>query len=343
MGGQSELKAWATEHMKGIENTLFPSFTLDMSDLDVDAVRWDVRQTIAHGFKATLCAPSGQRPEEFKRFVEVVVDEAGEDLMVSIPLEFDTMDLNFEMLRYAERVGCHSVLLGFPPSFRPTSEQEILDVTRQMCEATNLPVVLYATHKFNFERFHPSGFPPDLLARMAQIPNTVGIKVGILMADYVFEVLRRCGDDILVQCPWDRWVPMLVTEYGTQWMGAGPYEVFQSPEKPYLVRMFDLLLTGKTDDAMQIYWKLTPVRMTFEKQFMPSHGPAVYNVTQHKYYQWLVGGNGGVTRQPVMKMYQHEMEENKRALRAIGIEPRQPDEEFYPGRRNYARLEESRA
>jgi hypothetical protein len=60
-----------------------------------------------------------------------------------------------------------------------------------------------------------------------------------------------------------------------------------------------------------------------------------YHWTRFKYYQWLTGGNGGLTRQPSMKMHRHEMEMTKAALFQIGIQPRQTDDEFFTGRVNF--------
>ena len=134
---------------------------------------------------------------------------------------------------------------------------------------------------------------------------------------------------------------MMVLGFQQQWMGAGCYEVFQSPEKPYLVEYFKLLREGKVDAAMEIYWMLTPARVIFEQQFTPTAMLGTYNWTQQKYYQWCVGGNGGLTRQPSMKIHQHEMESTKMAFRMIGIDPREPDEEFYVGRLNFAKMRKS--
>ena len=95
------------------------------------------------------------------------------------------------------------------------------------------------------------------------------------------------------------------------------------------------------DKAFEIYWKLTPVRGMFEQQFMPTAMLGTYNWPLQKYYQWLVGGNGGYTRQPCMKIHQHIMEPTKFGLSMIGIIPRQPDEEFYYGRMNYEKMKKS--
>jgi hypothetical protein len=74
---------------------------------------------------------------------------------------------------------------------------------------------------------------------------------------------------------------------------------------------------------------------------MPTVGLGTYHFPQQKYYQWLVGGNGGYTRQPVMKMYTHEMREARNAMKAIGLTLRESDDEFYVGRLNYAKLQKS--
>lgn len=38
-----DLKLWAKEHLRGVENTLLPSFTPDLAALDEEGIRHDVR------------------------------------------------------------------------------------------------------------------------------------------------------------------------------------------------------------------------------------------------------------------------------------------------------------
>ncbi|MFC2045715.1 dihydrodipicolinate synthase family protein [Chloroflexota bacterium] len=337
---KSGLKKWARENMKGVENELLPSFTVDLSELDEAGIRLDVQQSIKHGFFSMLCTcECGLTFEEAKRFVEIAADEAKDKIFVSTTLLFDSLDKNREMLKHAEEVGCDSVLFGYQPNYRPDTEEEIYQLTKEMLEKTNLAITLYPHPQYNFERFHPSGFPPKLLDRMADIDNVVAIKVGEpgLMA----ECVRLLGSRLLVSCPIERWLPLNYLTFGQQWIGAGPYEVMQSPEKPYMVEYFNLMMKGEMDKAMEIYWSLTLPRVMFEQQFMPSQMLGTYNWTQHKFYQWLVGGNGGFTRQPCMKLYQHDMEATRMAFRMVGITPSENDEEFYVGRANYTKLQKS--
>ena len=337
---KSELKKWAKGNFKGVENVLMPSFTPDLSELDEEGIRWDVQQSINHGFFSTLCAcEAGLTFAEAKKFVEIVADEAKGKILVAVTLLFDSLEKNMEMLKHAEHVGCSHVLLGFPANFYPKSEEDIYKVAREMADATNLAIVLYPSPHFNFERFHASGYNPRLLARMAEFDNTIAMKCGEpgLLADCA----RLFGDKVLVSSPVERMLPLLYQAYKQQWMGAGCYEVLQSPEKPYLVQYFNLLLEGKWDEAMDIYWMLAPARIFFEQQFNPTAMLGTYNWTLHKFYQWCVGGNGGFTRQPSMKIHQHEMEMTRMGFRMIGIEPNTNDEEFYMGKMNYARYMKS--
>lgn len=335
---RSELKPWAREHLRGVQNCLFPSFTADMSALDEEGIRWDVQQSIRHGFFATCCTTeAGLSFEEALRFVSIVAEEAAGKLLVSAVAMFDTIEQNIAFLQAVATRGADMALVGYPPGWRPADADEVLRATRRMCEASDLPVVVYPSHKYSFGRFHPAGFPVELLERLVEIDSVAAVELALLEPGFIYETFRRVGDVVPVNCPWERWVPLLVGTYGQQWMGPGAYELFQSPEQRNLVEYFAQLQRGEVDRAMETYWRLTPARMTFERQFMPTQAIGTYHWPQQKYYQWLVGGNGGYTRQPVMRLYQHDMDDARNAVRALGIEPAENDEEFFVGRAAYAR------
>ena len=223
---KSEMKQWSKKHMKGVENTLFPSFTPDMKRLDEAGIRWDVQQSIKHGFFSMMCATeTGLTLDEAKQFVAIAADEAGDDILVTVSLILDTFADNMALLRHAEKVGVDGILLGYPPNFRPNSSEEIYEVTKQFCDATNMHVTLYPSPHFHFNRFHNSGFPLDILQRLVEIENVVAIKVGEL--GMYADMHRLVGDKVLLGCPVERYAPLLVQGFGMQWMGAGCYEVFQ--------------------------------------------------------------------------------------------------------------------
>ncbi|MDM0032390.1 dihydrodipicolinate synthase family protein [Variovorax sp. J22P271] len=334
---RAELKPWARERLRGIQNLLFPSYLADFSGLCEEGIRRDVEQSIRHGFVSTHCATeAGLTFDEAKRFVEIVADAAKGRILVSTTAMFDTLDRNVEFLKHAEKVGCDLALVGYPPSYYPPSPDDVERATLQMLEAAQVGFILYPSFKYNFARFSAGGFPLDVLERLARHQRVVAVLCAITEPAYVSECFERCAEHALVQCPWERWFPLAVTRYGQQWAGPGAYEIFQSPDEPRLVNYFRQLLDGQRDEAMESFWRLTPARLLFEKQFMPTQMLGTYHWPQQKYYQWLTGGNGGYTRQPVMRMQQHEMDEARSAVRALGIVPPDNDYEFFVGRVQYA-------
>ncbi len=336
---RDELKQWAWQHLRGIENTIYPSFTPDLSQLDEEGIRLDVQQSIRHGFASTLVAcETGLSFDEAKRLVSIVADEARGKIGVAVTLLFNSIEENIAMAQHAEKEELHTALLGYPFNFYPKTTEQVYEVSRQVCEAApELGIMLYPSHKFNLMRLTPMGFPIDVLERLTDIPNVVGCKIGVQEPGFKYEAFYNLADKVVIQDPWERWWPLLTRGFKLQYVGAGAYEMFQSPEKPYLVNMFNLLLEGKYEEAMKIYWMLTPVRMVFEKQFMPTQMIGTYHWPQMKFYQWLSGGNGGFTRQPVMKLTQYEMDEARDVLRAIGIQGKENDEEFFVGKSQYAK------
>lgn len=335
---RAELKDWAKERLRGVQNLLLPSFNADFTTLDDEAIRRDVEHSIAHGFVSTHCATeAGLSFAEARRFVEIVVEAAKGRLLVSATAIFDTVPRTIEFIRCLGEIGCDLVLIGYPPGYYPADTEDIARVTQAMCDAAEIGVVLYPNFKYNFARLQRGPFPLDVLARAVRHPNVVGVLNAVIEPGFVSECFEACSEHALVQCPWERWFPLAVTKYGQQWAGPGAYEMFQSPEQRLVVDYFAQLLDGQRELAMRSYWRLTPVRLVFEKQFMATQMLGTYHWSQQKYYQWLTGGNGGYTRQPAMRLLQHDMDEARDAVRAVGLAASDNDAEFFVGRSLYAR------
>ncbi len=345
---RKERKAWARDALRGIENVTMPSFTSDFRELDEEGIRWDVRVAKEHGFFSTMCAcETGLTTEENKRFLTIVADEAGADLHVSFTLLNDSFEESVALLEHAESVGVSHALLGYPQTFRPHSPVDIYEATARLAEASNLGLVMYATDKFDFVRFHPSQVPFDAYDRIADIPNVIAMKVGFVDPAMTFEALRRFNDRVLVNVgtPWLMGLfPLLHREYGVQWFGGGSWEFWQSPEKPYVVEYYDLVAQGRYDEAMKLYFRLAPATGLAMRESIGRGGDiGMYNWPMGKYVSWTVGGNGGLTREPAMRLAPQAMQMRKMALRSIGIEPPVSDDEFYVGKAAYRRQQAGNA
>ena len=126
---RSEMKKWAKQHLRGIENCTFPSFTPDLQELDEEGIRHDIRQAIKHGFVSTLLTlEAGVTFEEAKRFVTIATDEAKDKIGVGVTLIFNSIEQNIAMAQHAAKAGAHTALLGYPFTFYPQTPEEIYEV-----------------------------------------------------------------------------------------------------------------------------------------------------------------------------------------------------------------------
>ncbi len=340
---RTEQKEWARQHFKGFETILMPSFTPDFKSLDEEGIRLDVRQSIAHGFFSVFPSTAGLSPDETKRMLEVCADEAKGKISVALPIARKTVAESTEILHFGEKIGCDHVFLGFPQSPEYGTEESLVKYIRQFADATDLGICLWAMDGSQYQKFHPSNVPMGALDKLADVPNVVALKIMTgLDPAAVFEIYERLGKRLLVGSVQLNMAPLLVKEYGMQWSGAWTVEALQSPEKPYAVDFLNYLMKGKTDQAMKAYWQLLPAYHTLLEVIVPLFKANVHSGAVLKYHQWCVGGNGGYLRPHTGPAEETDVTPKQRemiraAFKAIGIEPRQNDEEFNVGRMAYAR------
>jgi 4-hydroxy-tetrahydrodipicolinate synthase len=337
---KSEAKSWAKEKMKGIEVPIFPSFTPDLRELDEEGIRFDVNQIYANGFTSIMAAPEacGMTFEERKQFVKIVSAEAQGKMCVSATVLQDTVEEDIEMLHHMEKVGCSHVALGHPVQYYPRSPEDIYGQYKYMANNTNLAISFYPGRMHTLH-FHPSFFPPDVMVKIAELPNVVAMKItgGASSNILTIQAFELCGDKILVSDPMpDRWF-YTIPKYGQQWAGAGPFYGMQTPEKPFMVRMFNLLVKGQIKEAMDVWWEMSRPSGSGGGLSDSYFHQGIVTAMNDKYAHWCCGGNGGTIRQPTGRLYDYQKDAIRAGLKAIGITPREPEEEFYVGRVNYAK------
>jgi 4-hydroxy-tetrahydrodipicolinate synthase len=341
---KSEAKEWARKNYHGLDGAVAPSFTPDLLDLDEEGIRWDVRHNIRKGMFSVLCETmiAVMTFEERKRFMEIVCDEAKGKILVSVTTGIDDIEQDIELLKHFEKVGGTHVLFGYPANFYARNEEEIYQITRKICDSVNLCIDLWPKPLFDFGRFHPSQFNPYLVARIAEIPNVVAAKVYI--ADgfgKMAQIHHLVGDQILQQSGEPEEWPITIPKYNQQWAGPGKYVIYDGEDftESRIVKLFNLFRQGEFDKAMDLFWELSPVHMKAMKVALYQSGGGYLGI---KYLDWLAGGNGGLFRQPGGRLPYQAREAMRAGLKAIGVTPREDDEEFWVGRVNYARGMRSR-
>ena len=333
-----ERKDWARSAFVGLQNIIAPSFLNDFRQLDEAGVRLDVRQSIAHGFFGTLCAcEAGLTLDENKRFVQVVAEEAGKDLLVGVSLFLEKKDEMLALARHAEQAGAQFAMLGFPLLFNPKAADEVVAFAREICEATNLAIVLPANRdRVDLTHLHPSGVSFEVFDKLVEIDNVVAMLIGGVETGLMSECFARYGQKVLVSTEFFGMAPLLANTWGVQWSGGWMYEALQSPDHPHAVEFFDLVRRNELDAAMKLYWHMAPGMATYgaiHEMFKPGGND---NYQLRKYYQWCVGGNGGLTRQPHFNLFQRQKDAIRDAYDAMGVSATRDSEElFYLGRSQY--------
>jgi 4-hydroxy-tetrahydrodipicolinate synthase len=338
---KAEAKAWAKANFIGLEAPVFPSFTPDLSELDEDGIRWDVNHIIANGMISILIAPegTGMTQEERKRFVSIVNDEVRGRVHTSVSVLMDTVEQNIDIMQHHEKTGGTMAMLGHPIMYDPESQEELFRNYKYMCDATNLALVFYPG-RLKLKRWDPSGWPMPVLDKIADIPNVVAMKIqGGATLDYSIKCFELAGDRILVADPMPTAWPVTIPKYGQQWAGAGPFYGSQTPEDQRNVKLFNAYRNNNLDEAKRLNEQAMPNAAAAGAAFMNVNYPETGILIAYvdKYAHWCLGGNGGVLRQPTGRLYDYQKESIRAGLRAIGFTPREPEEEFFVGRMNYAK------
>ena len=321
-------KATAKKVFRGIENILMPSFTPDLKALDEEGIRHDVRMSKRHGFFSVFVAPVGLTSQEQLQMIKVAVDEAGDDLLVSFIAESGDDAERIDLMRKAADAGASHALVH--PSFEwfPKDADELYAWYRKMIDASPLDAVLWATDGRNFRHFAHANVPIDVIDRVADHERVVAIKLMTTLDEAItFELCERVADRVLIGCVNLRMLPLLAKHYGAQWSGAWTAEALQSADKPYVSNYVRQLGEGDYHAALDTYRRLSPAYAALYALMAPVLPMGVHPFTQLKYYQWCVGGNGGLMRppeNPVERAFTLSPEQRKHvdeAYRAIGIEP----------------------
>jgi 4-hydroxy-tetrahydrodipicolinate synthase len=309
-----------------------PSFTLRFDALNEKAITHDVRRGAEMGFWGTLIASEcGTSFREYCQFMEIAAAAAPRGFALVTHLSFDTTDEMIEAAKVAETLGFEGALTSYPPSFRPTSAAEIVAFTRALAEETDLALILFGVATWGFRALHPSAFPPDALAEMARFPTSASIKYeanapGMIAG--LADILRRCGRDVIVQCPLEHYAPGLVEWYGMPFMGTSAYDSFGDR----VPRWFRLLHDGDWNEGMKLYWSYQAAREAKGAFHASFAGANLIHRVGWKYLSWLNGLSGGLLRMPQMRLAPNQMRQLRMGLANSGFELPATDDGFYEGR-----------
>lgn len=243
---------------------------------------------------------------ERKRSFEIAV-ESGMRTVMSVSDQ--NMDVVIELARHAEAVGADFIVVHAPVlHFVHDREALLLRYYEHIAAQVKIGICLWS---------HPdSGYlmSPELCARIAEIPNVVGIKYSVPRAMYVELTHRTRGKLIVSTASEEEWLDN-IEELGWQvYLCSSPPYLLQTAGDRRMREYTDLAFAGRFAEARRVRDSLEPVRHALR-----STRPGGKPQSHQKYWQELLGQVGGAVRPPMLELTEAERAATRAAFAQSGL------------------------
>jgi 4-hydroxy-tetrahydrodipicolinate synthase len=199
------------------------------------------------------CGTTGESPtlshDEHKRVVEIVIQAAAGRLAIVAGTGSNSTAEAIDLTVHAMKAGADAALLVSPYYNKPTQEG-LYRHFRAIAEAApELPQILY-----NIQGRTAVNIETDTLARLARIPNIVGVKEASGNLDQMTSVVLACGPDFTVLSGDDSLtLPLMAVG------GRGVISVVANFLPREVAELTHAALDGDFKRAREIHWKLFPI------------------------------------------------------------------------------------
>ena len=236
----------------GVGTALVTPFTRT-GDLDEKAVRRLGRRQIDAGIHFLVpCGTTGENPTltdaERVRMVEILVDEAGGKVPVLAGAGgYDTREV-IHLAAIMKKAGASGLLSVTPYYNKPTQEGLVLHY-RAVAESTDLPIMVY-----NVPGRAGVNVEPATLARLATIPNIIGVKEASGNISQMVEICRLLPSDFVVLSGDDALtLPLMAVG------GKGLISVASNEIPADMVEMVQAAARGDFDTARRVHNRIMPL------------------------------------------------------------------------------------
>lgn len=221
--------------------------------IDEETLRELVEFQIVNGTDGIVpCGTTGEAStldyEEHDRVIEIVVEQAKKRVPVIAGTGSNSTKEAIEITEHAKRVGADGALLVTPYYNKPTQEG-LYQHYKAVAEAVALPQILY-----NVPGRTGVNMLPETVARLADIPNIVGIKEATGSLQQASEVIALCGDRMEVLSG-DDFITFPLMACG----GSGVISVTANIMPKEIAAMVDAFNAGAMEEARQLHLKLLKI------------------------------------------------------------------------------------
>ncbi len=277
-------------------------------DLDLPRLKWFLDHLIAQGVHGVFVL--GTNSEFYaldEREKQEVIATAVEHVRGRVPVFAGTGAEStreaVRLTRMAEREGTAGVSV-ITPYFVSPSQQEIYDHYRRIAEHTSLPVILYN----NPGTCGGVKIEVETVARLAQIPNILGIKDSSGDLQNTNELVRVVPDRFSVMMGRDTLI-----YHALIWGAKGAVPATANVAARLVVDIWDAVMRGDHAAGQAAQRRLNPVRLSLTLGTAPGGVKAALA---------LLGTPIGPSRAPVGPLSPDKQQKMRAALQEAGLLPR---------------------
>jgi 4-hydroxy-tetrahydrodipicolinate synthase len=236
----------------GVGTALITPFTRTGA-LDETAIRRLAgRQAEAGVHFVVPCGTTGETPtlsgEERRRVVALVAEAVeGRSKVLAGAGGYDTRNVIRAVAEYAQ-AGAHGIL-SVTPYYNKPSQEGLFQHYRAIADSTDLPVIIY-----NVPGRTGCNVEPSTLARLAAIPNIVGVKEATGNMLQMTEICRAVPPDFLVLSG-DDYMTLPLMSIG----GRGVISVVSNEVPAEMVQLVEAAERGDFTGARRWHDKLLPL------------------------------------------------------------------------------------
>lgn len=265
----------------------------EQGEVDYAEVKRLAAYLMANGNDALLlCGTTAETPtlthEEKINIVKAVRGTVGANVPLLVGTGSNSTLATIEATKEMEAIGANGVLVVAPYYNKP-SQEGLYQHFKAVAEATKLPVILY-----NIPGRCGINMTPELIARLSQIPNIIGVKEAGGSIEQVSQIRQLVDDDFIIYSGDDSLtLPM---------MSVGAYGVISVASHVIgkeIHAMVDAYIAGNVIEAATMHKKLYPM---FKNMFITSNPvPVKYALSQ-------IGIGNGKVRLPLVETNATEKE-----------------------------------
>jgi len=222
-------------------------------EVDVEALEGLVEFQIRQGINGLVpCGTTGETPalseEEDRIVVETVVRVTAGRVPVVAGTGSNSTQMAIKYTRMAEEAGADGSLQVAPYYNKPTQEG-LYRHFAAIAESTSLPLILY-----NIPGRTSVTLSPETIARLAEIPNVLGVKDSTLSMNMMSDTRALCGEDFVILSGDD---PMTLPMISLG--GDGVISVASNVAPAAVSDLAAALLAGDFERGRELHYQLLPL------------------------------------------------------------------------------------